>query len=232
MDLLLEGISEAFHLLFTLDPGVREVVWLTLKVTGTATILAVLIGIPLGTLLGLGDFWGRKVIMSLVYAGMGLPPVVAGLWVSIFFWRTGPFGALGLMYTPWAMVIAQALIAAPLVTGLTAAALQQLDPRLKLQVLALGATRSQLWWTMVKEARLGLLAAIIAGFGGVVSEVGAASMVGGNILHRTRVLTTATVLEVARGNFGTAIALSIILMLLAYGVILALMFFQQRGREV
>lgn len=232
MELIWEGVAEAFRLLWELDPGVIEIAWLTLRVTGSATLVSVILGVPIGTLLALGKLPGRRFAMSMVYTGMGLPPVVAGLVVSIIFWRSGPLGMLGLMYTPAAMVIAQGLIATPLVTGLTVAALQQLNPKLHLQLLALGASTTQLWWTLIKEARLGLLAAVMAGFGGVVSEVGAASMVGGNILHRTRVLTTATVLEVSRGHFGTAIALSVILMLLAYGVVVIMMFAQQRGKDI
>ena len=232
MELIMDGVLQAFWLLWQRDPGVLEISWLTIKITGSATMVSVIFGIPFGALLALGKLPGRRFVMSLVYTGMGFPPVVAGLVVSIIFWRSGPLGVLGLMYTPAAMIIAQGLIAVPLVAGLTVAALQQLDKKLPLQLKALGASRRQLFWTMLKEARLGLLAAVMAGFGGVVSEVGAASMVGGNILHRTRVLTTATVLEVSRGNFGMAIALSVILMLVAYGLVLVMMLAQQRGREI
>jgi tungstate transport system permease protein len=160
---------------------------------------------------------------------MALPPVVVGLWVSIFLWRSGPLGDLHLIYTPAAIIIAQTIIAAPVVTGLTAAALQQLDPRLQLQLLGLGASRRQMIFTLWREARLPLLAALMAGFGSVISEVGASMMVGGNILHQTRVLTTATVLETGKGNFALAIALGFILLLLAYLVNLLLTWIQQRG---
>jgi tungstate transport system permease protein len=168
------------------------------------------------------------VLMSLVNTSMGLPPVVVGLWVSIFLWRSGPFGSLNILYTPTAMIIAQAIIASPVVLGLTAAAIQQTSPKLRLQIRALGATNLQFLWLLLKEIRFSLLAAIIAGFGAVVSEVGASQMVGGNIKGQTRVLTTATVLEVSKGNFDVAIALTIVLSLLAYCVTLWLTLLQQK----
>ena len=168
--------------------------------------------------------------MGLVNTGMGLPPVVVGLFVSILLWRNGPLGFLGLLYTPSAMIVAQTVIATPIVMGITLAALQQLPKKLKLQILALGATRLQTTWILIREARLLLLAAVMAGFGGVISEVGASIMVGGNIKGYSRVLTTATVMETTRGNFDTAIALSIILLLLAYAVNIALTYLQQREK--
>ena len=214
-------------MLFALDPEVLEVTWLTLKVSGTATLVSVLIGVPLGAILALGRFPGRNFLVSLANFGMGLPPVVVGLWVSIFLWRSGPFGDLNIIYTPLAIIIAQAVIASPIVVSFTLAAIQQINPRLRMQLLALGANRLQMLWSLVKEAKLGLLAAVMAGFGGVVSEVGASMMVGGNIKGQTRVLTTATVMEVNKGNFDVAIALSIILLLLAYGVTALLTILQQ-----
>jgi tungstate transport system permease protein len=161
---------------------------------------------------------------------MGLPPVVVGLFVTIFLWRNGPLGFLGILYTPVAMILAQAIIATPIVMGITLAAMQQLPKKLRLQILALGATRLQMIWTLIKEARLPLLAAIMAGFGGVISEIGASIMVGGNIKGYSRVLTTATVMETSRGNFDIAIALGIILLLLAYFINLILTHVQQRVR--
>ena len=226
--MIYEGLVKAIELMLMLDPQVLEISWLTLKVSGTATFVSVLLGVPLGTYLALADFPGRRVIVSIVNFGMGLPPVVVGLWVSIFLWRSGPFGSLGIIYTPAAMIIAQAIIAAPVVTSFTLATMQQTSYKLRLQILALGANRFQLLWYLLREARLGLLSAIIAGFGAVVSEVGASMMVGGNILGETRVLTTATVIEVNKGNFELAIALSLVLLGLAYGVTLILTLIQQR----
>jgi tungstate transport system permease protein len=195
-----------------------------------ATFLSLMAGIPGGMALALTRFPGRGLLVALVNTGMGLPPVVVGLFVSIFLWRSGPLGFLELLYTPTAIVIAQFVIAAPIVTGLTIAAIQQLNPKLRLQILGLGASRSQLLWLLMREARLPLLAAIMAGFGGVISEVGASMMVGGNLLGHTRVLTTATVLETGKGNFDVAIALSVILLAVVFGVNYLLTWIQQRGR--
>ena len=231
MELIWEGIKQAFFLLFSGDPEVRAITLLSLKVSGLATVLSLFIGLPLGTWLALGKFTGRGFSLSLINTGMALPPVVVGLWVSIFLWRSGPLGDLHLIYTPAAIVIAQTIIAAPVVTGLTAAALQQLDPRLRLQLLGLGASRVQMIVALWREARLPLLAALMAGFGSVISEVGASMMVGGNIRGQTRVLTTATVLETGRGELGMAIALGLILLLLAYMVNLGLTGIQQRGAK-
>ncbi|MFZ5597645.1 MAG: ABC transporter permease [Bacillota bacterium] len=230
MDLIIKGLARAIELLLTGNREIFGIAVLTLKVSGAATLISVLIGVPLGVFLALKVFPGRSLAISLVNFGMGLPPVVVGLWVSIFLWRSGPLGFLGLMYTPAAIVIAQAVIASPIVTGFSMAAIGQLNPKIRLQILALGASRLQLLWMLVREARMGLLAAVIAGFGGVVSEIGASMMVGGNISGYTRVLTTATVMEVSKGNFDIALAISFILMLLAYSVTFMLTMLQQKGR--
>ncbi len=230
MGLILEGIREAFHLFATLDSEVMAVTLLSLKVSCCATLISLLLGIPVGTLLALADFPGRRLVISGVNTGMGLPPVVVGLFVTIFLWRNGPLGFLEILYTPAAMIIAQAVIATPIVAGITIASIQNLPANLKLQVLALGATRPQMVWILVREARLPLLAGVMAGFGGVISEVGASIMVGGNIKGQTRVLTTATVMETGKGNFDTAIALSLILLSLAFGVNYLLTLVQQRER--
>jgi tungstate transport system permease protein len=230
MSIIIDGIKQAFFLLIHGDPQVMKIAWLSLVVSGIATIISLLIGVPLGSLLGLGRFPGRRFIASLVNTGMGLPPVVVGLVVSLFLWRYGPLGLLQIMYTPAAMVIAQVIIAMPIVAGFTMAAMQSLDPKLRLQITSLGASRIQLVWILLKEARLPLLAAIMAGFGAVISEVGASMMVGGNILGQTRVLTTAIVGENSKGNFAFAIALSVILLALVYLVNFILTMVQQRSR--
>jgi tungstate transport system permease protein len=230
VDLVWDGIGQAFWLLVTGDPEVVAVTWLSLRVSGTATLVSLVIGIPIGTLLALARFPGRSVLLAAVNTGMGMPPVVVGLFVTILLWRSGPLGVLGLLYSPTAMVVAQVIIAAPMVTGLTVAAMQGLDPRLRLQLLGLGASRLQVLLSLWAEARLPLLAAVMAGFGAVISEVGAVMMVGGNIKGQTRVLTTATVMETARGNFDVAIALGLLLLLLAYLVNLGLTMIQQGGK--
>jgi len=188
-----------------------------------------LIGLPLGSWLALGRIPGQRILLSLINTGMALPPVVVGLLVSLLLWRSGPLGGLRLIYTPAAIIVAQTVIAAPVVTGLTAAALQQLDPRLRLQLLGLGASNLQMVLALWREARLPILAALMAGFGSVISEVGASMMVGGNIRHQTRVLTTAIVLETGKGAFGRAIALGLLLLVLAFLVNLALTWIQQRA---
>ena len=230
MDLIVEGIKKAFWLLITLDPEVIGITFLSFKVSGTATLISLFIGISTGTVVALTRFPGRRIVVSLINTGMGLPPVVVGLFVTIFLWRNGPLGFFGMLYTPTAMIIAQTVIAAPIVMGISLAAMQQLPQKLRLQILALGATRLQMVWILIREARLPLLAAVMAGFGGVISEVGASIMVGGNIKGYSRVLTTATVMETSRGNFDVAIALGIILLLLAYLINLALTQVQQRER--
>ena len=228
MGLIWDGLVRAVGLVLSGDPEVLGITWLSLRLSATATLLSLVVGIPLGTALALVRFPGRRFAIALVNTGMGLPPVVVGLFISILLWRSGPLGFLELLYTPPAIVMAQFVIAAPLVVGLTLAAVQQIPERFRLQMLALGASRGQLLWVLVREARLPLLAALMAGFGAVISEVGASLMVGGNIRGQTRVLTTATVLETGKGNFDVAIALSVILLGLTFLVNWALTVLQQR----
>jgi tungstate transport system permease protein len=230
MELIWDGLVRALGLMLSGNPEVLGITWLSLRLSATATLVSLVVGIPLGTVLALVRFPGRRLAIALVNTGMGLPPVVVGLFISILLWRSGPLGFLELLYTPFAIVLAQFVIAAPLVIGLTLAAVQQIPERFRLQMLALGASRGQLLWVLVREARLPLLAALMAGFGAVISEVGASLMVGGNIRGQTRVLTTATVLETGKGNFDVAIALSVILLGLTFLVNWALTVLQQRRR--
>jgi tungstate transport system permease protein len=230
MELIFEGITTAWHLLISLDQELLAVTLLSLKVSLLATAISMLVGVLVGTAVALSDFWGKRLVVSLVNTGMGVPPVVVGLFVTIMLWRNGPFGSWELLYTPTAMVIGQTVIATPIVMGISVAAIQNLPQNLRLQILALGASRLQMVWLLVREARLPLMAAIMAGFGGVISEVGASIMVGGNIKGYTRVLTTATVMETGRGNFDTAIALGIILLGLSFGINYLLTMVQQRQR--
>ena len=213
------------------DAEVLQITVLSLQVSTIATVVSLLIGLPLGTWLALGSFRGRSFLLSIINTGMALPPVVVGLVVALMLWRSGPLGDLHLIYTPVAIIIAQTVIAAPVVTGLTAAALEALDPRLGQQLLGLGASRLQMIWYLWREARLPLLAALMAGFGSVISEVGASMMVGGNIRGQTRVLTTAIVLETSKGEFEKALALSALLLILTYLINLALTWIQQKGQK-
>jgi len=228
VDVLVEGVRRAVGLLLGGDPEILSVLWLSLRVSGTATLIALLLGIPAGAALALTRFPGRTLLVSAVNTGMGLPPVVVGLFVTILLWRSGPLGEWEVLYTPAAIVLAQAVIASPIVTGITLAAVQNVPEKFRLQLLALGASRLQMVWVVLREARLPMLAAIMAGFGGVISEIGASMMVGGNIKGQTRTLTTAMVLETGKGEFGVAIALSILLLLLVFGVNWALTTIQQR----
>ena len=228
MALVWDGLRQALGLLAGGDADVFGITLRSLEISGAATGLSLLLGIPLGVALALGRFPGRGLAISLVNTGMGLPPVVVGLFVSILLWRSGPFGFLAWIYTPIAMVLAQLVIAAPIVTGLTLAAIQQIPDRFRVQMRGLGASRGQLLWVLLREARLPMLAAAMAAFGGVISEVGASLMVGGNIRGQTRVLTTATVLAASRGDFEVAIALSVLLLAIMFLVNAALTWIQQR----
>lgn len=232
MDVLLDGVVEALRLLATGDEDTWAITALSLRVSLLATLLALLVGVPLSVAVALGRFPGRRVLLAAANTGMGLPPVVVGLFVTVLLWRSGPLGALGLLYTPAAMVLAQAVIATPVVVALSAAALQQVDPDFVVQMQGLGASRGRALAALLAEARLSLLAAAMAAFGAVVSEVGAALMVGGNLAGETRVLTTAAVLATSRGQFALAIAFGLILLGIAFAVNLALTLAQQRHAPV
>jgi tungstate transport system permease protein len=218
---LIEGFGEAFQLIIGGDSQLIEIVLLSLRVSGIALAISTVIGIPVGALLGLTRFRGRRLSVALVYTGMAFPPVVIGLFVYLVLSRSGPLGSLDLpwiprLFTPGAMIVAQVIIAFPLVAGFTMAAVQGVDPALRLQVQSLGASRWQTTWAILDEARVGVIAAVVAGFGGIISEVGAVMLVGGNIAGQTRVLTTAIVLETNKGNFGLAMALGVVLLSIAF----------------
>ena len=230
MDLILSGLREAARLLVGGDAEIFAILWLSLQVSGAATLISLGLGVPAGAALALLRFPARTVVISFVNAGMGLPPVVVGLFVSLLLWRSGPMGAWEMLYTPAAIVVAQALIATPIVTGITLAAVQNVPETFRLQLVALGASRVQMVATVLREARLPMLAAVMAAFGGVISEIGASMMVGGNIKGQTRTLTTAMALETGKGNFEVAIALSVLLLILVFAVNWALTAIQQRQR--
>ena len=212
------------------DPEVWSILALSLEVSAMATLIALVLGVPLGVVLALARFPGRGLVVSAVNTGMGLPPVVVGLFVTMLLWRSGPLGGMEILYTPVAIVIAQAVLASPIVTGITLAAVQNVPDGFRLQLYGLGASRSQMVWMVLREARVPMLAAVMAGFGGVISEIGASMMVGGNIKGQTRTLTTAMVLETSKGNFEIAVALAVLLLLLVFSVNWALTSIQQRRR--
>lgn len=231
MDTLLRAFQEALRLLLSGDPALFAVLLLTLRVTGTALLFALLFGLPLGTILGLSPrIPALGLLQPLIYTGMGLPPVVVGLFVYRLLSNQGVLGGLDWLFTPAAMIMAQTILALPLVVGLTMTALQGVDMELRLQIVSLGATRWQLARAVLHEARMGVLAAVLAAFGGIISEVGAVMLVGGNIAGRTRVLTTAIVLETRKGDFALALALGIILLSLAFCANLALFHLQWWGK--
>lgn len=217
-----------------MDSSLVEIILLSLQVSGIALIFSVIIGIPVGIFLGLRRFRGRKLVVALLYTGMGFPPVVVGLFVYLMLSRSGPLGSLHLpfipaLFTPAAMVVAQTIIAVPLVAGFTMAAVMGVDPHLRQQVMALGATRRQAAVTLLMEARVGVIVAVIAGFGGIISEVGAVMMVGGNVEGRTRVLTTAIMLLTRQGDWGPAITLAVILLGITFVANAAMMKLQGRS---
>lgn len=220
---LISGLAQAIHLILSGDSALLEIVSLTLQVSGVALLISTLLGLPIGAALGLYRVPGRSLITALLYTGMGLPPVVVGLFVYLMLSRSGPLGVMGWLFTPKAMITAQTIIAFPLVTGLTMTAVQGIDPALNVQVRSLGATRLQEAWTVLVEARIGVVAAIVAAFGGIISEVGAVMLVGGNIEGKTRVLTTAIVLNTRQGEFALAMALGVILLALAFAANVALL---------
>ncbi|MDQ0256064.1 tungstate transport system permease protein [Evansella vedderi] len=232
MGLIYEGFLKAIEMLLSGDREIYEITLTTLRVCLSAILVSTIIGIPLGVLIGLHSFPGKKIILIFVNIGMGLPPVVAGLYITMLLWRSGPLGHLGLLYTTHAIIMAQIVVSLPIIIGLTSAAFQQIDSKMLMQIKALGATKLQRLVILLKETKLAILAAIIAGLGRVLAEVGAAMMVGGNIRGDTRILTTSMVMEVSKGNFDVAIALSFILMTLAFIITFLLTSLQQRKRRV
>ncbi|GAB4560872.1 MAG: ABC transporter permease [Anaerolineae bacterium] len=227
---ILHGLEAALSLLLSGDPELRQIIGTSLRVSGLALVISSLLGVPAGAALGFAGFPGRRVIVALLYTGMGTPPVVIGLLVYLAFSRSGPFGELRWLFTPAAMTVAQTLIAFPYVASLTMTAIQSVDHSLRLQLRALGATARQEATTILLEARAGVAMGIITAFGRIISEVGAVMLVGGNIAHKTRVLTTAIVLHTRQGEFGLAIALGIILLVIAFVINLVLLMLQGRER--
>ena len=210
-----------------------EILLLSLRVSGTALLFSTLIGVPIGALIGLYRFPARRFVAAILYTGMGFPPVVIGLFVYLLLSRSGPLGSLNwsfipTLFTPGAMIVAQTIIAFPLVSGFTMAAVMGVDPGLRQQVLALGATPRQAAWAVLREARVGVVASLVAGFGSIISEVGAVMLVGGNIEGRTRVMTTAIVLETRQGDFMLAMALGAVLLGLTFLTNLAMLRLQGR----
>jgi len=230
MGFLLDVFSEAWKVLLAFGPELRSVLWLTLLVSGAATVVGVVVGVPLGVVLGSERFRGRGVVTALVNTGMGMPPVLAGLLLMLLLWNEGPLGGWGVLFTPIAMILAQSLLAIPIAAGVTAGAVRGLSPDVHEQIGALRLARPQRMRVLVGEAWPGVVAAVAAAFGRVVSEVGAVLIVGGNIEGETRVLTTAIVQESRRADFSTAVALGVVLLIIALSVNGVLTWLQLRER--
>lgn len=228
---LWHGLIKALELLWHLDRDLLRIVLLSLEVSGTALLISITLGIPLGCWLGFKRFIGRRITVALLYTGMGLPPVVVGLFVYLVLSRSGPLGSMQLLFTPGAMIIAQVIIALPLIAGFTMVAVMGVEPDFRKQVISLGATEWQAALGVIREARIGVLVSIIAGFGGIISEVGAVMIVGGNIEGYTRVLTTAIVLETRKGAYDMAMALGIILLAISFIINIVMVRLQGRYLE-
>lgn len=228
MDFMLEGLFQAFRLIMSFDKQVFGVTMLSLKVSGTAIILASMLSIPLGCAIALNEFRGKRTINLILNTSLALPTVLVGLLVYALLSRQGPLGVLGLLFTPTAMIMGQFVLAVPILTVLTLSAVHGADPRVRTTALTLGANPLQVVWTVLKEVRYGIIAAVVAGFGRVITEVGSAIMVGGNIRGYTRNLTTAIALETAKGNFALCMALGIILLTTAFGINVLFHHFQSK----
>jgi len=229
LNLILEGLVKAFWLIVSFDREVYEIMFLSLRVSGTAVLIGALLGVPSGATVGLKEFFGKRFLMSIVNTLMGLPPVVVGLLVYLLLSTSGPLGVFQLLYTPEAMITAQLIMVIPIVMGVTVSSVSSVSKAIKEKALSLGATNWQMTLKVLKEARLGILTALIVSFGAAISEVGAVMIVGGNIRWATRVLTTAIVFETELGEFGLAIALGVILLLLAFVINWALTYLQWSG---
>jgi len=229
LNLILEGIVKAFWLIVSFDREVYEIMFLSLRVSGIAVLIGSLLGVPSGATIGLKEFFGKRFLVSIVNTFMGLPPVVVGLLVYLLLSTSGPLGAFQLLYTPEAMIMAQLIMVIPIVMGVTISSVSSIGKAIREKALSLGATNWQITLKVLKEARLGILTALIVSFGAAISEVGAVMIVGGNIRWATRVLTTAIVFETELGEFGLAIALGLILLLLAFVINWALTYLQWSG---
>ena len=230
MDYFLKALAAAWRLIAGFDPDVYRVAWTSLRIAATACVLAALAGVPLGLTIALRRFRGRGVVLLVLNTLMALPTVVVGLFLYAFLSRRGPLGGLGLLYTPWAIILGEVVLALPIVTNLTVAAVNGLDRRLLLECRALGASTRQQGWLILREGRYAVMAAVVAGFGRVIGEVGVAMMLGGNIAGFTRTMTTAIALETSKGEFELGLALGMLLLLVALAANTALLRLQRAPR--
>ncbi len=229
MDFIAEGFKKAFVLIVHFDGELLGIIVLSLKVSGLALVISSVAGLPMGAFIALKRIPAKGALISVMNTFMGLPPVVAGLFLYLLLSRSGPLGFMGLLYTPWAMVAAQTVLAFPIVTSLTHAAVVGVDPIVRQASMTLGASPFQVTRTIVAEARYGILSGVIAAFGRVMAEVGAILIVGGNIAGLTRVMTTAIALETDKGNFELALALGLILLAISLIINVLLHLVQRKG---
>jgi tungstate transport system permease protein len=232
MDSLISGLTQAFSLILHLDPELFGIIFLSLKVSGLALVMATLFGLPTGAILGLSRFPGQSASVSVMNTLMGLPPVVVGLFVYLLLSRRGPLGFMGFLYSPPAMILAQTILAFPIVVSLCHSAIVNIDPIVRQAATTLGATPGQVTITIIREARYGIMSAVIAAFGRVMAEVGAILIVGGNIAGYTRVMTTTIALETDKGNFELAVALGIILLSISFVINVLLHVIQRKGTAI
>lgn len=230
MQFFLDGLREAWHLITSGDAGLWHVTWVTLKVAGVSTAIALVLGLPVGLTIGLGRFRGRRLAMTLANAGLGLPPVIIGLVLALLMFPAAPLGRFHLLFTLKGVYLAQTLLALPIIVALGAAAVRAVSPGLLDQARAFGAGRLQLWGLALREARIGILAATIAAVGSALSEVGAVVLVGGNIEGLDQTLASAALQKVEAGRFAEGLAIGILLLGLIL-VITAALTFLQRGEE-
>ncbi len=229
METLFSGFFHAVRLILSFDRELYNIIFLSLKVSGSALLLATLIGLPIGSVMGLRKFHGRDFVISLLNTFMGLPPVVVGLVLYLILSRSGPLGFMGILYSPSAMIIAQTLLAVPIIAALSHSSIIGVDDIVRKSAVTLGATPLQAAVKVIAEARYGIMAAIIAGFGRAIAEVGAILIVGGNIAGYTRVMTTTIALETDKGNFELAIALGVVLIFIALCINIILHWVQKKG---
>ncbi len=228
--MILEGIISSVKLLFSFDSYVYEIIFLSLLISAVSTLLSLVVGLVISFFLYFYNFPLKKIFLSLVNLGMGVPPVIVGLFIVLLFWRGGVFGDFEILYTPYAMIIAQFLIACPMVIGFAYSSFKSFPEDYKIQIYALGAGKKDLISLIIREKRVLFVTTLMAAFGSVISEVGASLMVGGNIKGYTRVLTTSIVLETSMGYFDRAIALSIILLIIAFVINYILTHIQEKVR--
>ncbi len=224
-----EGFNKAFLLILNLDAELLGIIFLSLKVSGAALLIAIITGLPLGAVTGLTRFPFKGFIVSLTNTFMGLPPVVVGLFLYLILSRSGPLGFMDLLYSPSAMVLAQSILAFPIVAALSHSAIVSVDPVIRQASVTLGATPFQVTLNIMREARYGIISGVIAAFGRVMAEVGAILIVGGNIAGYTRVMTTTIALETDKGNFELAVALGIILLTISLMINAILHMLQKKG---